>query len=82
MRNFEYGKTDEQKEIGRHAMTQSDHDHRIEKKKVYPCTQCSEPLTIYEHVKYLFMCDRCAQQGEAHYNQEADGRVRLTNRNE
>jgi ribosomal protein S27E len=74
-----YGHTEKEKEYAKARMPKTDITYRRENRKIYPCANCSEPLTVYEHMKFLFMCMRCAQGGAAHYEQWGQ-KVYLTNR--
>lgn len=78
-RTFKYGDTTKEIAIGRHAMTKADFQHREKTGKIYPCAKCNKPLTIFEHVKFLFMCKSCTDGGLTHYTQESNGKLVVTN---
>lgn len=78
-RNFEYGKTPEEVRIGRHAMTKTDHEHRVKERKTYHCARCNAQMTVYEHVKFLAFCKRCTENGANHMTLGPKGRIEVTN---
>lgn len=56
----------------KNAMTRSDLAYRRRTGKKYFCAKCNEELTARDHVKFLFMCMRCAENGDAHFTQFGD----------
>lgn len=77
--SIQFGRTDAEIKYAKPRTPRTDILFRQKNKKVYLCAKCSEPLTVFEHMKFLFMCRKCAQDGEAHYEQWGK-KVYLTNR--
>lgn len=79
MANFQYGTNAREIAEGRRVMTKGDFKLRHDQNRKYACAKCNAQLTIYEHVKFLFMCKRCSDNGDSHYTHWGNGKLEATN---